>query len=250
MNEIQFYDNIPYDPGRHERNTLDIYLPKDQDQAPLLIYFYGGGLEGGCRQDVRALGEYLSARGVAVAAPDYRIYPEARFPEYIQDAARASAFLIRRPEWKNRRIFIGGHSAGAYLSAMLWADKRYLAQEGLDADGIGGYLLFSPQPTTHFNVLRERGEDVRKVVVDEAAPLYFVRESGAPLFLAVAERDMENREQQNRLLVSTLKHFGYKGEVYFRYLKGHDHGSYIVPAFEGDVPELFPEILEYIRGRS
>lgn len=248
MSEIQVYHDIPYAPERAERNAMDIYLPENQDQAPLLIYFYGGGLESGCKADVEPLGTYLSSRGVAVAAPDYRVYPEAHFPEFIQDAARAAAFLIRRPEWKSRRIFIGGHSAGGYLSAMLWADKRYLAQEGVEADEIGGYLLLSPQPTTHFNVLRERGEDPRRVVVDEAAPLYFVRESGAPIFLAVAEHDMENREQQNRLLVSTLKHFDYSGEVYFRYLQGHDHGSYIVPAFEGDVPDLFPEILEFIQG--
>lgn len=76
---------------------------------------------------------------------------------------------------------------------------------------IAGYVHDSGQPTAHFNVLREKGLDVRRVIVDETAPLYFIglEKEYPPMLLIVADQDMENRYEQTVLVRSTMEHFGY-----------------------------------------
>ena len=111
----------------------------------------------------------------------------------------------------NGTLFVGGTSAGGYASMMLCFDKRWLAPYKLPAEAVAGYFHDAGQPTTHFNVLREKGMDVRRVVIDETAPLYFVGidQEYPPMLLIVADQDMENRYEQTVLVRSTMDHFGY-----------------------------------------
>ena len=76
---------------------------------------------------------------------------------------------------------------------------------------ISGYVHDSGQPTAHFNVLKEKGMDFRRVIVDETAPLYFVglEKEYPPMLFIVADQDMENRYEQTVLVLSTMDHFGY-----------------------------------------
>ena len=94
---------------------------------------------------------------------------------------------------------------------MLCFDKRWLAPYKLPADAVTAYFHDAGQPTTHFNVLRERGIDSRRVIVDEAAPLYHIGESEAypTMHFIVSDNDMANRYEQTMLVLGTLKHLGY-----------------------------------------
>ena len=108
-------------------------------------------------------------------------------------------------------MFVGGSSAGGYLSMMLCFDKRYLEKHGICPMDISGFVHDSGQPTSHFNVLKEMGKDFRRVIVDETAPLYFVGidPEYPPMLLIVADQDMENRYEQTVLVRSTMEHFEY-----------------------------------------
>ena len=218
-------DNIYYTPENDERRQILLYLP-EKDSFPIVVYFHGGGLEAGSRGDVEAYATYLAERGIALASVEYRMYPHARYPDFIYDAAAAVACVKKTfSRFGNiEGIFVGGTSAGAYLSMMLCFDKRYLTPHGIAPDQILGYIHNSGQPTTHFNVLRERGLDPRRVVVDEAAPIYHIGEarSYAPmLFIASYDYDMPARYEQTLLTVKTLEHFGYDtSKVYTKYLSG------------------------------
>ncbi len=155
--------------------NLDIYLP-DAEEFDVFIYFHGGGLSAGMKDDdcIVEFSTQLAQNGIAAISADYRMYPEASFPDFIKDAAAAVAYAVENMETygKPKRFFVGGSSAGGYISMMLCFDKRFLAPYEIDPASLGGFIHDAGQPTSHFNVLREKGIDTRRVVVDETAPLF------------------------------------------------------------------------------
>ena len=193
---------------------LDLYLP-DSDRFDLLVYFHGGGLEKGDKDDstTRLMAPWLAERGVAVASVNYRMYPDARYPDFIQDAAQSVCWLSQHiQEYGDcRRIVVSGSSAGGYLSMMLCFDRRWYDACGEFPVPVAGYVHDAGQPTCHFRVLQERGVDKKRLIVDDSCPLYHVgteREYPSMMFL-VSDDDMKNRLEQTQLMLSTLRHFGY-----------------------------------------
>lgn len=201
--------NVSY--GTHSAEVLDLYLP-EKKSFPVFVYFHGGGLEGGDKADFAPFVPYLIGQGIAVASANYRMYPEAKYPEFIEDAAEAVAFIEGEIGKHGicEGVFVGGSSAGGYLSMMLCFDESYLTNAGIDLQNVKGYLHDAGQPTTHFNILRERGVDSRRVIVDEAAPLYHIGKKTAypPVHFIVSDDDMKNRYEQTMLTLGTLSHFG------------------------------------------
>lgn len=200
--------------GRLESaHRLNVYLP-NSSASSAFVYFHGGGLEAGDKSDADAFAPYLTARGVAVVSANYRMYPDAKYPDYIYDAAEAVAwtreYVMR--ELRCDRLYVGGSSAGGYISMMLCFDKRYLASVGLDNTAVSGYFHDAGQPTAHFNVLKNSGIDPRRVIVDETAPLYYVglEREYPPMRFVVSDNDMAGRYEQTMLMLSALSHFGYQ----------------------------------------
>lgn len=218
--------DIPY--GDKERNTLDLALPEGEGPFPTVIFFHGGGLVAGNKEGLAGLAEEFCSAGVALVAPNYRLYPDAAYPDFVEDAAAAVAWTVGEAAgYSLGKLFVGGYSAGCYLAMMLLLDKHWLAPYGIDPDGFAGFLLLSGQPTKHYEVLSRMGEDARKIVVDETAPLFHVRSSGPPLLFVVSDTDMPNRLAQNRLLESTLEHYKYESPIVFKVLHGPHHGDFL-----------------------
>lgn len=193
---------------------LDLILPDGDHFDAVFLYFHGGGLKAGSKNPNAVFAQYLASHNVAVATANYRMYPDAKFPDFIEDAADAVAWV------KNHigeygacdKIFVGGSSAGGYLSMMLCFNEAYLEKVGLKPTELAGYIHDAGQPTAHFNVLVEHGIDSKRVIVDETAPLYFIGHNGndcAPMLIIVSDNDIQNRYEQTILLLSTLKHFAY-----------------------------------------
>lgn len=217
----------PYGEG-----AVDLYLPKGISAPPCIVYFHGGGLEGGDRASDQGLYMDIAENGVAVAAADYRVYPDARYPQFVEDAAAAAAFMRHSASALGLGpVWVGGSSAGAYLSMMLCFAEEFLGKHGLCTDDFAGWFFDAGQPTTHYNILRERGEDTRLIRVDEAAPLYHITRdfsgSPPPIQILVADGDMPSRPEQNLLLRAALIHFGYPAEkIGFRVMRGYGHCGY------------------------
>lgn len=130
--------------GPNERQRLDIYTPVGMHRpAPVVIFLYGGAWSGGRRAWYRFVGEALTSRGYVVAIPDYRVYPEVRFPTFVEDAAAAVAWVRANAAsfgGDPDRMFLMGHSAGAHIAALLVTDRSYLAAQGLDVSTVGGLI--------------------------------------------------------------------------------------------------------------
>ena len=233
-----------------EKNNqyLDVYLPNCQ-QFPVFIYFHGGGLENGDKARQQVLYNYLTDHGVAVVAPNYRMYPTAHYPDFLVDSAKAVAWTFDNIHTYGTptKIYIGGSSAGGYISQMLCFDKSWLSNCGVDPSAIAGYVHDAGQPTCHFNVLRERGLDIKRVIIDESAPLYHItdEQSYPPMLVIVSDNDMKNRYEQIMLLISTLKHFGHTENVTLQVMHG-THCAYVMKSDENGDNILGKLILEFI----
>lgn len=184
--------------GAGPRRALDVYLQAAREPrpagggAPLVVFFYGGSWQRGRRGDYRFVGEALASRGCVVAIPDYRLYPDAVFPGFVEDAAAAvrwardhAAALGADP----RRIHVAGHSAGAQIATLLATDSRFLRAHGLDKRDLAGVVgLAGPYdflPLEDATLKRIFPEPVR----DASQPIRFVDGREPPMLLASGLRD-------------------------------------------------------------
>ncbi len=239
-------ENISYGKS-HQRQVLDIYLP-DGEVKGAFLYFHGGGIAKGDKNAAECFAPYLTDRQIAVFSANYRLYPEAKYPEFICDAAKASAFAYRyiTENLSCDKLYIGGSSAGGYLSMMLCFDPQYLTDAGLAPSQVSGYYHDAGQPTAHFNVLKEKGVDPKRVIVDDSAPLYHIgtQESYPPMRFVVSDNDMKNRPEQMELVVGTMNHFGY--ENFDRIIMHGTHCAYCGARDENGVTVFGPMIYDFI----
>lgn len=245
---MKVIEDMYYTKEKHEMKMLDIYLP-ESESFPVFVYFHGGGIKTGSRKDY-IFCSHLAKMGVATVSVEYRMYPDAVYPEFIRDAAASVAWVHNNmSQYGNvEGLFVGGSSAGGYLTQMLCFDKKYLKIHEIDADSITGYVMDAGQPTVHFNVLEERGIDSRRVIIDEAAPIFHVCDGRnyPPMQIIVSDNDMQNRYEQTCLLVSTLKHFGFEDKVDFRYIRSSSHCEYVRKVTEDGQSVFANMIYEFI----
>lgn len=169
---------------------LDIYYPKGLKNYPTIIWFHGGGITNGDKY----IPKELLDKGCAVIGVKYRLSPKVRAPKYIIDAAAATAWVfqnIGKYGGNEHLIFISGHSAGGYLGMMITLDKKYLSKYNIDANRVAGLIPFSGQAITHFTVRQERGIKETQPIIDELAPLYFVRPDAPLMLLITGDREQE-----------------------------------------------------------
>lgn len=125
--------------GNNPRQRYDIYVPADAANAPVAIFFYGGSWNSGSKSDYSFVGRTLAARGFVTIVVDYRLVPEVKFPAFIEDGAAAVAHVrktIAAQGGDPQRMYLLGHSAGAYIAAMLTVTPRYLAAAGVPRSAI------------------------------------------------------------------------------------------------------------------
>jgi acetyl esterase/lipase len=197
--------------GEGPRRKLDVYQPKDATgPAPVVVFFYGGNWVGGERGDYAFVGRALASRGIVVVIADYRLYPEVRYPDFLTDAAQAVAWArksVTRYGGDPQRLYVMGHSAGAYNAAMVALDQRWLTGQGMSqADlrgwiGLAGPYDFLPieNPTTkpvfHF-------PDTPR----ESQPVHHVTSASPPALLIAARTDkLVNPERNTGHLAARLR---------------------------------------------
>ena len=128
-------NDIPYREASEgyakERCKLDVYYPTNETDAPVVVWFHGGGIEGGEKH----IDPQLKNSGLVVVAANYRLLPKAPIDDILDDAAAAVAWTyknIAKYNGSRRKIFVAGHSAGGYLLDLIGLDKRWLAKYGVE----------------------------------------------------------------------------------------------------------------------
>lgn len=225
------HPDIPYAVRSDAPLYVDLFVPDEVPCRATLIWFHGGGLEAGSRKDQDVLAQDLCGHGVAMVSVEYRMFPQAAFPDFLVDCAEAVRWTRdHAAEYgMSDTLLVGGSSAGGYLTLMLCFDRKYLAMFGMEPEDVAAFLPDAGQPTKHFSILRYSGEDPRRLIIDETAPLYHICDArpGRPLLITVSDNDIPCRLEQNHLLYATLRHFGYDmSGVEIHVMTGYTHCGY------------------------
>ena len=224
-------DVISLTPYEQERCKLDLTVPVGAKGFATYVWFYGGGMKNGGK-DLRTeycaeIRESLAQAGVAVVTPDYRLSPKAKYPAYVDDAAAAFAWTVKHIAEQGgdpRKVFIGGHSAGATLALLVGMDPERLKPHGLTLGSVAGIAQVSGQVLTHYTIREERGQPRYAITSDEAAPAFHIRKTLPPILTIYAQNDMLSRAEENQFFVTTLKAAGH-AESYSLRVDDRDHGS-------------------------
>lgn len=125
--------DIAYVENGHERQKLDIFLPKElgDEPLPVVIWIHGGGWRGGNRFPCPAL--FLVQEGYAVASLGYRLSGTATFPAQIHDCKAAIRFLRSKASnyhLDSQRFGVWGSSAGGHLVALVGTSGNAPELEG------------------------------------------------------------------------------------------------------------------------
>lgn len=235
--------------GAHERQRLDIYRPKaDQGIAggarPIVMFWYGGSWERGRKEQYRFVGAALAAQGYVAVLPDYRLYPEVRFPGFVDDAAAAVAWVVSHAAeigGDPSRVYLAGHSAGAHIAAMLAYDAPRLAALGLRADAVRGYIgLSGPY------ALDPNDDTLRTIFSAPFAhadwqPVQRARAGAPPALLLHGEADTVVSVNHARRMSDTLNGFGVRARL--KTYPGRGHAD-TVAAFAKAAPRKLPVMAE------
>jgi acetyl esterase/lipase len=234
VTNIAYYDKTttsapatqPANAYRDERCKLDLYYPENCKGFATLIWFHGGGLTGG----EKFLPEMLKEQGIAIVTPNYRLSSDrAKCPDYIEDAAAATAWTLKNIQnfgGDPKKVFISGSSAGGYLSAMVGMDGQWLKKFGCSNRDLAGIIPMTGQMTTHFQIKNERKIPQTQTVVDEFAPISHISKDLPPMLLVVGDRklDWPARTEENLLLAGLLGRVAGNTTTEIIELQGYDHG--------------------------
>jgi len=217
--------------GSDPRQKLDIYQPKSAaPNAPVVVFFYGGSWNSGSREDYGFVGEALASRGMVVVLADYRLYPQVRYPAFLQDGAQAVAWTYRHIAGYGAdptHLYLMGHSSGAYNAAMLALDPSLLAAQGLSPALIKGWIgLAGP-----YDFLPIANLDVRPVFFypdspPDSQPINHVSRGAPPALLMASSKDsLVNPQRNTGGLANTLRRAGVPVQEF--YFARTNHGTLV-----------------------
>lgn len=234
--------------GGGPRARLDLYVPDGLNApAPVILFFYGGSWQSGTKNIYRAFGQAFASAGIIAAVADYRLYPQVKYPAFVEDGALALRFVHERIAEHGgdpARLFLSGHSAGAYIAAMLacnpshLGDARYEWIRGMV--GIAGPYDFLPlRDPALIDIF---GGDR----VSATQPIEYAANRAAPMLLAHGTADSTVGAGNSRRMAKRLREAGnsvelieYKGASHLGIILSLAHG------FRGNT-SLHADMLRFI----
>jgi acetyl esterase/lipase len=250
--EVEIRKNISYAGGPEEdadKHRLDVYLPRRRERAPVFFFIHGGAWRFGDRSQYPALGNRYAREGLIAVVPSYRLAPKHPHPAQIEDAAAAFAWTVNHAAelgGDTNRLFVGGHSAGGHLAALLTLDPSRLQRHGLTPALIRGTLALSGVYDFRFGEslasVFGRDPEVRRL----ASPIAHVQ-PGAPAFLvSYCQWDYPTLPAQARRFHAALRRAGVPSELL--HVPGENHISEMLRVGDPDDPTA-RAVLRFIRAR-
>lgn len=234
--------------GDLTRQKLNVYAPtgwtKDSDKPlPILVFFHGGSWNSGSRTDYGFVARALAEKGMMVVLPDYRLVPDGKFPVMVEDSAAAIAFVAdQAANWGGdpQRLFVAGHSAGAYNAIMVALDRQYLGRLGKDTSIVRGVIgLAGPYDFLPFTSDAARAAMGHWPRLDETQPINYARSDAPPLLLLTGTKDSTVRSRNSVALAGAVTRAG--GVASMTDYTGVDHADIIMALarpFRGKAPVL------------
>jgi acetyl esterase/lipase len=244
--------NLIYVPDGHERQALDLYVPKSERPVPLVVWIHGGAWQGGNKENPPLM--FLTAKGFALASINYRLSQHAVYPAQIHDCKAAIRYLRANAKAHNLdadRIGVSGASAGGHLAALLGTtagvnelDGTLGKHAGVSSRVQAVFDLFGPTDLSMFGNLDAKSSPGRLVggalkekadVVKAANPIAFISKDDPPFLIIHGDKDKTVPINQSEVLHTALQ----KAGVPSTFIRVPDGGH-------GGAPFLAPEMIARI----
>jgi acetyl esterase/lipase len=214
--------------GSDPRQRLDVYTPRAALRSaamPVVMFVHGGAWDAGSKDRYEFVGRALAARGYLAVVPNYRLFPQVRFPAFVEDAALAVAWTRTHAVdygGDSRHLFLMGHSAGAQIVMLLGLDTHYLRGVGLETGtisgviGLSGPYDFLPFGSGFNHAVFDTGTDLQLT-----QPVHFVRRDAPPVLLLYGSADQTVAPRNSESLAAALRRAG--GRVTLKRYAGRSH---------------------------
>ena len=249
--DFERHADIAY--GSHERQRLDIYSPKKtaagatparESPRPIIVFWYGGSFDHGRKSQYRFVGAALAEAGYVAVLPDYRLYPEVRFPAFVDDATASVAWVVAHgAEFGGdpARIYLAGHSAGAHIAGLVTYDADRLARVGVDPRVVSGFIGLSGPYALDPNSDALRTIFSSPYVFDDWQPAKRVHAGAPPALLMHGEADDVVSVAHAREMAEALTRNGVPVTLRTYPARGH---ADTVAAFAAPAPDKLPVMTE------
>jgi acetyl esterase/lipase len=211
--DVPYYEGPDADPIKHK---LDLYLPKDQKDFPVIFFVHGGAWRHGDKSSFLGfygtLASSWARHGLGVVVTNYRLSPSVSHPEHIKDVARAFAWThtnIAKYGGRADEIFVSGHSAGGHLVALLATDESYLKAQGLTLKAIRGAIplsgVYRIAASSHmYDAIFGEDRQVRR----QASPVCHACPEAPPFLIIYADQDfvMCNKKYAEEFCAALQEH--------------------------------------------
>ena len=242
--DIVYTEGQPADASKH---NLDLYLPRDKKLAPVFFFIHGGAWRSGDRSQYLPLGNRFAKEGILTVIPSYRLAPKHPHPAQIEDVAAAFAWVVLHiGEFggDTNRIYVGGHSAGGHLAALLTLDDKYLKTHGLSTRNIRSAITLSgvydlAEGDGQASVFGKDKQDRR-----DASPLFHVKSPAPPFLVSYCQWDYPTLPFQARIFHAALQKAGIATDLLF--VPHESHISEMISITRDDDPTA-KAILQFIK---
>lgn len=240
--------NVPF--GETDRDKLDIYrAEKPKADGPVLLFVHGGSWDSGSKGIYKFLAEGFTKSGYDIVVPNYRIYPQAKFPNFLEDNAKAVAFTAET--FPDRKIVLVGHSAGAYNVLMLGLRDEYLSGAGVDRCATIAGVVALAAPTGVVPLESDRLVEIfpDRFTSDDAV-LNNVTGPAPAVFLGHGENDTTVYPQSSTALAEKITARGGVAQVEIYPGQSHTDVVKVLSRHFDDDTTLKADIVNFIDGLS
>jgi acetyl esterase/lipase len=249
LDDLTITRDISYAQGL--RHSLDVYVSKTGNaHKPVVLFIYGGTWMSGAKADSAWVGAVLARKGYVVVIPDYRIYPEGAWPEFLQDNAQAVRWArdnAARYGGDASNLVIMGHSAGAYNAVSLAVDPRWLHEAGLNPEqdvkaviGLSGPYIIQPDSRKLKAIFGPRAQ------WPDTQPFNHIDGRSPPLLLITGDKDDQVGPEEGDKLAALVHAKG--GSATVVHYPALSHGGTLDALAPGqeNAPPVMDEIAAFI----
>ena len=236
-----------------DKDKLDIFIPRNAADVAVIVFFHGGALQRGDKSHGELLAMRFVPNGVGVVSANYRLSPGVTHPAHLQDATAAFAWVIKNIErygGNPRRVYVSGHSAGAYLATLIALNPALLAAHNLGLDAVHGTIAISPflyvEETAKSRPKFIWGEDPKAWI--NASVTLHIEPGKGPMLLIYADGDALWRREQINTFGQAMYSAG-NNEIHVKEIQGRNHGSLLTQLNSTD-DQIGELVLKFIKGEE
>jgi len=233
--------------GADPKQMLDVYQPAGKPTgAPVFVFLHGGGFREGDRAQYGYVARTFARHGIVTVVASYRLLPKFHYPDQADDAKAIIGWVaknISRYGGDPARVYVGGHSAGAMLTAEIGANTEWLARQSLPASMLKGCVPISGS----YNMEKRSSDYVPDPALRaEANPMANISHAVPQWLISVGSAEASNPPidpADSEAFAAKLRQHAARADVLV--LQGMNHSDTVM-ALSDEQGKLFQSIIRMI----